>query len=124
MSTRERPMATCPHDGAPLIATCAFRKAEFYCLECGARLGFLSPAPAQATPELNERYEALQAEWDQHAGAALLGDGAWHRDCPKCEVGVGEPHRAHASAEELAAHEAAIAWLEQRAAKRNGTAAS
>lgn len=73
---REAPFACCPRcpDLTPLISTCVFRGAEFYCLECGARVGFLSPKPGEPTPELRARYEALQAEWDEHA-AGLAVDG-------------------------------------------------
>ena len=119
MAERVAPMATCPRDGAPLIATMAFRKAEFYCLECGARLGFLSPRPAAPTPELDARYEALKAEWDEHARHAVLIHG-WYENCDKCKAGLSEYHPAHATAEELAAHEAALAWLKQRASVAPG----
>jgi hypothetical protein len=108
-------MAICPRDGAPLISTLAFRKAEFYCLDCGGHFGFLSPDAAEDTPELRARYEALKSEWDEHAGSKLLADGGWYEDCERCEPG-GEPHTAHAAAEELAAHEAALTWLRERAA--------
>ena|SRR5438105_3982592 len=110
----DRPMAVCPRDGAPLIPTMVFRGAEFYCLDCGARLGYLSPTPAEATPELEARYDALKAEWDEHAGQKLLTDGAWLDACEKCRPG-GEPHSAHATSDERAAHDNAIRWLRDRA---------
>lgn len=116
-------MATCPRDGAPLIATLVFRKAEFYCLECGARLGFLSPRAAEPTPELNARYEALQAEWDEHAGSKLNVGQWWLERCEQCKPG-GEYHAEHATDEERAAHEAALTWLRERAGRdRTGSAA-
>lgn len=115
-------MATCTRCAAPLISTMAFCKYEFYCLECGTHLGFLSPIGQPGTPELTARYEALKAEWDEHAGAKLLTDDGWHADCTLCER-RGEPHSAHATAEERAAHQAAVAWLAERL-QRNRTPAS
>jgi hypothetical protein len=91
------PMATCPRDDTPLIGTGAFRGAEFFCLTCGGKFGFLAPKPAEATPELNARYEALQAEWDEHVGGKLI---------------VGS--REGATDEELAADVAAREWLAER----------
>lgn len=113
MSQKERPYALCPC-GAPLIGTMAFPKAEFYCLECGRHLGFLDPSMGKASAKLTARYEALQAEWDENVGNALIPPRSWRLDtCDKCHVG-GEPHSTHATTEELAAHDAAIAWLEER----------
>lgn len=68
------PMATCPRDDTPLISTLAFTYKEFVCLECGGQFGFVEPKPAEETPELSARYEALQAEWDEHV-APLLREG-------------------------------------------------
>ncbi len=108
-------MAMC-RCGAPLIATMAFPKAEFYCLECGAHLGFLDPYPAEATADLIARQEALQAEWDEHAGPKLRVGRWWLRDCGKCGVGH-DYHEVHATEAEREAHGAALAWLRERAAK-------
>ena len=91
-------MATCPRDGAPLICTLVFRGAEFYCLECGGRYGFLDPRPAEATGGLEARYASLQAEWDEHAGRRLIVEG-----------------RGARSEAEQEAHDAAMAWLANRA---------
>ena len=97
MPERVVPMATCPRDGAPLIMTMAFRGYEFICLECGAKMGFLDPRPAEPTPELDARYEALKAEWDEHVGGKLIVEG-----------------RAARSPADQEAHDAAIAWIAQR----------
>lgn len=61
---KEPPMACCPKDGEPLISTLKYRGAEFVCMVCGSLLGFLSPTPKDVTPELTERYEFLQQEFD------------------------------------------------------------
>lgn len=81
------PFACCPRcpDLTPLISTCVFRGAEFYCLECGAHVGFLSPKPGEPTPELRARHEQLQAEWDEHAGD-LIVDGREARDAMAGEL--------------------------------------
>lgn len=108
-------MAVCPRDGAPLISTILFPKAEFYCLECGARLGWLDPAAAKPTSELDARYEALKAEWDEHAAPRLRVLRVWFRDCEEC-MKHGPYHEAHATEAEREAHDAAMAWLRERAA--------
>lgn len=58
------PFATCPADGEPLIGTFRYRGAEFVCMACGAKLGFLSPAPAEPTPALEARHAELRARFD------------------------------------------------------------
>ena len=110
------PVACCPRceEPTPLIATMAFSGAEFYCLECGGRFGFLSPRGVEPTPELVARSEALTAEWDEHAGRKLLTSGAWHRDCEACAP-RREPHTDHATDAEKDAHDEAMVWLAERA---------
>jgi hypothetical protein len=95
----------------------AFRKAEFYCLECGSKYGLFGGQLVSDTPDLRVRYERLQAEWEEHAEGALLIDGGWRTECDQCKPG-GEYHRAHASPGELARHDAAVAWLQQRASQK------
>lgn len=109
-------MGMCPRCDTPVISTMAWRSYEFYCLECGAHLGFLSPRAAESTPELIARYDALKAEWDEHAGGKLITQGGWLQECSVCAP-RGETHEAHATAEEIAAHEEALAWLRERAAR-------
>lgn len=93
------PTAGCPRDRTPLIATIAFPKAEFYCLECGGHFGFLDPVPLEPTPEINKQMEALQAEWDEHvAGKIIVGD----------RIHYSKPDRQ-------AEHDAAMEWLKERA---------
>lgn len=62
--SQARPVACCPHDGEPLIATLEFAGAEFYCVPCGCTFGFLSPTPADPTPELAARIAELEAEYE------------------------------------------------------------
>lgn len=61
---KPRPMACCPRDGGPLIATFERRGAEFHCLGCGGWFGFLSPTPKDPTPELEALYADLKAAFD------------------------------------------------------------
>lgn len=63
-SRREPPMAVCPRDGEPLISTLRYPGAEFVCMVCGDRLGFLSPRAAVSEAKLEARYEHLQALFD------------------------------------------------------------
>jgi hypothetical protein len=112
---RRTRLATCPVDGTPLIMTMAFRGAEFYCLECGGRFGWLQPHGVEPTPELEERYEKLKAEWDEHAGGKLLAAGAWREDCAQCNS--EHPHAEHATEAELTAHRGALAWLDARSTR-------
>lgn len=62
-NTEPAPMACCPRDGEPLIATLEFRGAEFYCQKCGSKLGFLSPTPATWTEALQARHDELRAQY-------------------------------------------------------------
>jgi hypothetical protein len=114
----KRPMAVCPVDREPLIATLAFPKKEFICICCGRLYEFMfqnGPAAADPTPELDARYAELKAEWDEHVGGKLIPPRSWRLDtCDKCHSG-GEYHREHATEQELAEHEEALAWLRERA---------
>jgi hypothetical protein len=98
----------------PLISTFAFSFAEFYCLECGGRFGWLEPIGFEVTDELQAHHDRLRAEWDEHAGHKILTVGARHHECEKCMVG-GEDHTEHATDDDRAAHEQALAWLAERA---------
>lgn len=109
-------MAMCPSCSTPLVSSMAFAGYEFVCLGCGSRFGWLEPHAVEETPALAERCAALQAEWDEHAGGKLLVVGGWREDCAKC-LERGEPHDAHATAEEIRRHEEALAWLRVRAGK-------
>ena len=71
------PMATCPADGEPLVSTLEFRGVEFVCVPCGRTYGFLSPAPAESTPEIEARLAVLQAQYDVERAerrAAVAGE--------------------------------------------------
>lgn len=109
----EAPMAVCPNDDTPLIQTLAFSGAEFYCLTCGAHIGYTDPKAAKPTPELDARYDALEAEWNEHVAGKLRVVKGWFDDCEKCKARE-ETHDAHATTEEIVAHQAALDWLEQR----------
>lgn len=63
---RPAPMACCPRcpGEVPLISTLEFRGAEFYCMECGAKVGFLSPRPVEATEALKAEHDRLRARYD------------------------------------------------------------
>jgi hypothetical protein len=58
------PMACCPHDDEPLMATFERRGAEFMCMVCGTYYGFLAPKAREATPELQARHDELRARFD------------------------------------------------------------
>jgi hypothetical protein len=104
---------TCRSDGAPLVATFAFPKAEFVCLDCGALFGWFGPTAADETPELLARTEAYRREWAENAGSKILTPRARHRDCVLCDG--GEDHVDHATEDEIAADSDARAWLKRRA---------
>jgi hypothetical protein len=108
-------MALCPDCDAPLIATFAFSGYEFYCLECGRKVTFFGPKPAEPSAELDAQYAELKAEWDEHVGAKLVARGSRLTDCPLCRG--GEDHSVHATQEEWAAHKATLAWLHERASR-------
>lgn len=91
-------VAMCPHCDEPLVSTMAWDRAEFYCLSCGAHLGFLEPVGKPETPELLARTEALRLEFRELSAGAL----------------IPEHQRGWAKPEALAAHEEAIARLEAR----------
>lgn len=64
MNGKETPTACCPNDGEPLMSTFRYPGAEFVCMVCGNRLGFLSPTPKTNTPELQARHDQLRALFD------------------------------------------------------------
>ena len=91
--------ACCPRclHRPPLIATFAWHKFEFYCLDCGGKFGFLQPLSKKGN-EVAESHARLQAEWDEHVEDGLITQGREDRATP----------------EALAAHEAALQWLRDR----------
>lgn len=60
----EPPIATCPRDGEPLISTMKYRGAEFYCVVCKGKFGFMAPVPKTATPELLDRLKELETRFE------------------------------------------------------------
>jgi hypothetical protein len=105
-------VAMCPRcPDAVLVGTMAFSHAEFYCLECGGKFGFLQPRPEKETPELLERMEAAREEFALNAGHKLLVNGGYLDGCERCQQ---EPHTHHATDDERAAHTAALEWLANR----------
>lgn len=65
LTGRSKPMATCPADDEPLVFTLEFRGAEFICVVCGTKYGFLSPKAAAVTPALEARLAELQERYEQ-----------------------------------------------------------
>ena len=55
--------ATCRTDGEPLVSTFEFPGAEFYCVSCQRKYGFLEPVPATETPEIVARHKELRAQY-------------------------------------------------------------
>ena len=111
-------MAGCPRDGTPLIPTTAFIKKEFYCLECGGTFEFLSPRGLDPTAEVNEWYDNLKAEWDEHVAGKLIPEGTyWLEACDKCRPFDYEAsHNQHLTDDDRKADEEARAWLRERVA--------
>jgi hypothetical protein len=111
------PIATCPRDGVPLIMTTAWRAYEWYCLECGGHYGFLDVQAVAPTPELNEQYNALEDEWNEHVkGKFIVRNGLRTEGCETCAAhNWNDTHDRHATAEEWAEHERAMEWLHERA---------
>lgn len=68
-SVKEAPMATCPVDGEPLVATVEFPKKEWICVVCRRTYAFFDPTPAPPTPELNARYEELAEQYRSEKAA-------------------------------------------------------
>jgi hypothetical protein len=99
--------------GEPLIPTFHWRGKELLCLECGGLYGMFDAPSRDATPRLRKRYRSLSAEWAQ-IGPKLLTRSASHVGCPKCESGKEGYHIDHATDQERADHESAMAVLLDR----------
>lgn len=100
-------------ENEPLVWTRHWRHKEFICLGCGHLYEWLEPKPAESTPEILALSEARDKEWEENA-KGLLTPHSWHTDCEKCDRGSGEYHAQHATEEERAAHEKAVAWVLER----------
>ena len=105
-------VAVCPNCSAPLVATFAFSFAEWYCLDCGNKVGWWMEDRADATPERLAQADAYKQEWLNYAPHLLTG-GTMLADCPKCSG--SEPHIRHASSEEKERNENALQELALRA---------
>lgn len=108
------PIAMCPRCVVPLVMTMGWSHAEFYCLNCGAHLGFLSPVPADETPRLLEQMHATGAEFERLGGKDLITAGGYRTGCSQCIIALGESHDRHATDDERARHEAALTALDKR----------
>lgn len=112
-----RRVACCPRcDGdVPLVMTFAFYGAEFYCLDCGGRFGFLDPIGRDETPDLLEAMESRKNEWAENAGLFLLVPGSGLTTCERCKAGPDHfDHPGHATDEERAADVRAREWIKER----------
>ncbi|CAN5357039.1 hypothetical protein BH10ACI2_BH10ACI2_00470 [soil metagenome] len=61
ISRDEPPMACCPNDMEPLIATFKYPGAEFVCMICSTRYGFLAPTPRKETAELTKGTSSFES---------------------------------------------------------------
>lgn len=93
------PIACCPAcvDPTPLVCTLVFRHAEFYCLDCGGRFGFLEPRAEDKSDELDAALKRAEEEWAENAGHRLTVEGR-------------EPVSEKAAEQ----HAAAMRWLAER----------
>lgn len=57
------PVACCPNDGEPLVATFEYRGAEFVCMECRRTFGYFDPVPAEPNTERIGRQQELDARY-------------------------------------------------------------
>lgn len=80
------PMAVCPRDGDPLVMTMEFSGAEFFCVTCEGKFGFLAPTPATWTPELQARHDELKATYDEARAAR-----DFERYGERCDAGYEWP---------------------------------
>lgn len=106
------PTAMCPRCAVPVVCTFAFRRAEFYCLDCGRCLGWLDPDSAATTPALLADSEARAREFEENAGRHLIVSGSRLDSCEKCKA--GEDHPLHVTEAEKVADATARTWLVER----------
>lgn len=95
--------------GEPLIPTFAFSGSEYACVVCGRTFAMFGADSQPDTPALVARYEELLSVWQENT-RGLLSGGVMLRTCSDCSR-FFEPHICHASPDELAAHERALAWF-------------
>ena len=107
-------MAVCSC-GAPLIGTFLFHYKEFICLEDGRLYEFFGPTTVDTTPELWERFVALEAEFNEIMKDAIISHSR-HVDCEQCEG--GEDHIRHATPDELRASDRAFSELHKRCGRQ------
>lgn len=107
-------VALCPKCRDVLVSTFAWCGKEFVCLSCGSLWEWLQPVAGDETPERLARIEESKAEWVQ-LSEGLISGGAMLGSCRDAGGACArEPHLLHASAEDLAAHEAAVARIGER----------
>lgn len=114
----EARMATCHIDDEPLVMTFAFRGKEFICMSCGSRYTYFGPKPAGETPELDARHDVLKAQWEELSDG-LISSGAMYESCATCKASH-QIHLAHATPEEVIAHNSALQRIRARFPEREG----
>jgi hypothetical protein len=119
-----QPLAVCSRcrpASVPLVPTFHFARNEFVCLECGATYGMFGCDSQPVTPALDAYYDALKAEWAEHA-PSLITARAWHVDCAECAPHDEQHyHEDHATDAEWEAHRAAWAWFVERTNRKAAT---
>lgn len=108
----------CTDPPTPLMATFHWKGYEWLCLSCGGLKTFFGASSADAVPELQERYDALRAEW-QPIAKALITPQSWQEGCANCNP-IGRDstrHELHATPQQWQAHEKALEWIKERTGK-------
>lgn len=99
----------------PLVMTLAFRKFEFYCIDCGGKFGFMDPASADGTDERLRKMKIIEDDFKE-LSKGLVPDGARLSTCVQCGPS-SEVHLMHATAEEKEADSEARKRLHNRVAE-------
>ena len=108
-------MAICDNCRGILIQTFKFNYAEFYCMACGSKFGFLGRDKVVATSEMIDEHRKLKAQFDEIAEPIVFW-GCQKRDCNKC---VGSVHHVdHMTQQEKDDHQKALDKLYSLATKR------
>ena len=124
--TTQKPktLAWCLHCNQPLVFTFIVPRHEWYCLTCGGAWAFFAESTVNATEKRIAKAKAVKERFVKLADGLIVSHSK-HEDCERCfgPQSEGTYHRDHATAEELAASDAALAALRAAQTKRRDVTA-
>jgi hypothetical protein len=123
VSDRPSTLAWCRQCNSPLVFTFIVPRCEWYCVTCGGAWPFLGEPSVNATEKRLAKADDVKAQFIEAAKGLIVAHSK-HEGCPLCfgPEADGTYHREHATPEQIAASDTALATLIWLQTKRRAVA--